>query len=503
MVLFFNGIVFGQTQNYTICPGESVVLAPTETKAFAYRWTPNNFLSAPNIQKPTAKPSQTTTYTVESSIRTDNNLVRNADFELGDVEFTSKYKSTAETRFSQGSYGISDNPNLFNRVFTNCEDHTGTGDRKMLIADGACGSNGVAKNIDVWIQTITVSPNTDYAFSAWLTNVINKPSASSSYLKFSINGVEIGSPPPTSSLPCNWEQFYVVWNSGSNTTATISIAEAGGECDGNDFALDDIAFYKIIKTTETIAVNVRIPDAVPVISGSSAVCINKTTTVGSSLNGGTWNSSNPSVATVDVNGNISPVNIGTTAIQYIHNDICNTPSSPFSITVTEPPVFNEITGINKLAVGQQSPLTINSSNGAWQSSDESVVQVLPDGTAKAIGEGEVDVTYAVSTPCEVSSLPFKISVIKQDDLYVPTAFSPNRDGSNDVFKIYGSLISEIELDVFNQWGELVFKSTDLTNGWDGSYKAQLQPAGVYIYSAKIKMLLGNTVFKKGVINLIR
>ena len=198
MVFFLNEIVFGQTQNITICPGESVTLEPTETNAFAYSWSPNISLNAINIQKPTARPTVTTTYSVTSSIRANDNLVINGDFELGDHRFKSEYTfAAAILGFTQGNYGVSNNAKLYNRAFSSCNDHTGGVGGKMIIADGACGTNNVAKNANLWIQEITVTPNTDYAFSAWMTNIVNNPALRSSYLRFSINGMVIGTPPPT------------------------------------------------------------------------------------------------------------------------------------------------------------------------------------------------------------------------------------------------------------------------------------------------------------------
>jgi hypothetical protein len=54
------------------------------------------------------------------------------------------------------------------------------------------------------------------------------------------------------------------------------------------------------------------------------------------------------------------------------------------------------------------------------------------------------------------------------DFFIPNAFTPNGDGKNDVFKVYGSSIRDIDIRVFNQWGQLIFESQDAQRGWDGS-----------------------------------
>ena len=58
--------------------------------------------------------------------------------------------------------------------------------------------------------------------------------------------------------------------------------------------------------------------------------------------------------------------------------------------------------------------------------------------------------------------------IPQTTFYLPTAFSPNEDGKNEVFKPEGLLIREFQMDIYNRWGDLVFTSNDVNFGWDGT-----------------------------------
>jgi gliding motility-associated-like protein len=89
------------------------------------------------------------------------------------------------------------------------------------------------------------------------------------------------------------------------------------------------------------------------------------------------------------------------------------------------------------------------------------------------------------------------------DFFIPNAFTPNNDGKNDTFKPYGSSIKSIEMRVFNQWGELVYQTTDVNKGWDGIYKGKAQPVGVYPYGIKVTFLDNTTVTKRGTVNLVR
>lgn len=65
---------------------------------------------------------------------------------------------------------------------------------------------------------------------------------------------------------------------------------------------------------------------------------------------------------------------------------------------------------------------------------------------------------------------------------VPNAFSPNGDGQNDLFMIYGGPFKEVQLKIYNNWGELIFQSDKQSMGWDGRVKGVDQPPGVYLYT---------------------
>ena len=90
-------------------------------------------------------------------------------------------------------------------------------------------------------------------------------------------------------------------------------------------------------------------------------------------------------------------------------------------------------------------------------------------------------------------------------LYMPSAFTPNGDGKNDVFKaLDGKNVIEFNLQVYNRWGELVFSSKDINKGWDGRYKNKLQDSGVYVWIVNYRTITDikeNTL--KGKVLLIR
>ena len=90
----------------------------------------------------------------------------------------------------------------------------------------------------------------------------------------------------------------------------------------------------------------------------------------------------------------------------------------------------------------------------------------------------------------VSTFNFTVTVLPDYDIYIPNAFTPNGDGKNDYWQIYGSTatIKQLQVMVFDRIGEKVFESNDVNFSWDGMYKGQHAPQGVYVYTMKIVWL---------------
>jgi gliding motility-associated-like protein len=86
--------------------------------------------------------------------------------------------------------------------------------------------------------------------------------------------------------------------------------------------------------------------------------------------------------------------------------------------------------------------------------------------------------------------------------YVPTAFTPNQDGKNDCLKVlYGGFVKDFEFVIYNRWGEIVFKTTDISKCWDGYTNGRKQPNDVYVYIMNGANDCGK-VSKKGIVTLI-
>lgn len=104
--------------------------------------------------------------------------------------------------------------------------------------------------------------------------------------------------------------------------------------------------------------------------------------------------------------------------------------------------------------------------------------------------------------CEVTDSI--LLLIIPNEISMPTGFTPNGDGMNDVFKPMNTNVEFMEMQVYNRWGEKIFETNDYKDGWDGTYKGVLQPMGVFAYFIEYR-LDGQTQTKtqKGSITLLR
>jgi gliding motility-associated-like protein len=96
-----------------------------------------------------------------------------------------------------------------------------------------------------------------------------------------------------------------------------------------------------------------------------------------------------------------------------------------------------------------------------------------------------------------------IELVLSPAVYVPTAFSPNNDGANDYFELKGRFIKNIDLSIFNRWGEPVFHSTDMKNQWDGKVNGGDATVGTYAYTLEVTGQRGEVIKQKGTITLAR
>ena len=119
--------------------------------------------------------------------------------------------------------------------------------------------------------------------------------------------------------------------------------------------------------------------------------------------------------------------------------------------------------------------------------------------------GTYTVSLVVTRHCcsDTSSQRIRMEHCYSEQVYVPTAFSPNQDGINDEFKVYGNGIRALDLKIYNRWGGQVFETKNADAGWDGTFRGKILNAGVFVYALSITFENGHRQDLTGDVSLIR
>jgi gliding motility-associated-like protein len=115
-----------------------------------------------------------------------------------------------------------------------------------------------------------------------------------------------------------------------------------------------------------------------------------------------------------------------------------------------------------------------------------------------------NITYQVffidQNGCSTSS---SVSITYDAIIYVPNTFIPDGNGVNELFKVYGGNLKEMECLIFNRWGELIHTLNSIDEGWDGTFKGGMCQDGTYTWKLVYKDFFGNKNEITGHVNLIR
>jgi gliding motility-associated-like protein len=376
--------------NVTVNAGDDIYLcappSPTQLDGsisgdyLSFMWTPLTGLTGANTLQPTVTVSQNATYVLSvTAADLSNNLVTNGDFESGNTGFSSDYIYSPGNLVPEGVYDVLDNPQDDHANFAPCDDHT-TGAGNMMVVNGAG-----TPNINVWCQTVPVTPNSQYVLSAWVTSVI---AASPALLQFSINGSTVG---PIFSAPgtvCNWLNYFQSWNSGASSSATICIVNQNTLLSGNDFALDDIVFAPTCIVRDTVQVFVVNVVATAAPSIVTLPCIGATVTLsgaGSSVGANIaylWDTPNGNIVSGETTLNpvVNAPGAYTLTVSYIAPDgtIC-TKTATVNVILSPNPLAAWITPPAPLGCGSTTTILIGNSSQsgfsayAWTTQDGNIV----------------------------------------------------------------------------------------------------------------------------------
>ncbi len=184
------------------------------------------------------------------------------------------------------------------------------------------------------------------------------------------------------------------WSSSTPSVATIGASS--GILGGVSVGTDTVTYTLSGGCSITAVITVNPQPAV--ITGPTAVCVGSVITLACATSGGTWSSSNSSVASVNTTGDVAGVSASTATISYTLPSGCSSIS-----TITVNPLPGSITGSHSVCLGSNTTLSNSATGGTWTSSNTSVASIgASSGTAYGLGLGLVTITYTLPTGCLIT-----------------------------------------------------------------------------------------------------
>ena len=128
-------------------------------------------------------------------------------------------------------------------------------------------------------------------------------------------------------------------------------------------------------------------------------------------------------------------------------------------------------------------------------------------TANQDGTYTVQITY----PCGCTAISPPVNFLHHTPvsppvcgLFIPSAFSPNNDGSNDKLRVIEHDVDLVDFVVYNRWGEKIFEAFDVNQGWDGTFMGQKVDQDVFVYYIEARCInSGEVIYKEGNVTLVR
>jgi gliding motility-associated-like protein len=179
-----------------------------------------------------------------------------------------------------------------------------------------------------------------------------------------------------------------------------------------------------------------------------------------------------------------------------------------TVVVTVPPRIVAFAG-NDTAIVAGQPLQLLASGGAsyqWTPGTGLSSTTIANPVVTLNGSTDL-ITYVVTASVEGCAAQDSVTVrvFKTGAaIFVPTAFTPNGDGQNDVLLPVAVGLKSFEyFRIYNRWGQLIFSTNRTGTGWDGAVHGQEQATGVFVFMAQGIDYAGNKIFTKGTFTLIR
>ncbi|HLU85880.1 MAG TPA: PKD domain-containing protein, partial [Vicingaceae bacterium] len=204
----------------------------------------------------------------------------------------------------------------------------------------------------------------------------------------------------------------------------------------------------------------------------------------------------------------NPTNIcfgtdGTYTVELIASNANGSDTITTTITVHPLPVVDAGSDVS-IKLGETTLLNATGTNGSysWTPPLWLICPLCPSTNSTPEETITYTVTVVDSNGC-IASDQVTVIVDYEFVIWVPNIFSPNGDGNNDVLYVRGKGVQDVLFKVYNRWGEKVFESTSLDDGWDGTFRGKDVNNAVFVYYLEATFIDGSEVTKKGDVTLIR
>jgi gliding motility-associated-like protein len=244
---------------------------------------------------------------------------------------------------------------------------------------------------------------------------------------------------------------------------------------------------------------------IPKISPAQSMCSGNSVLL--TVSGGASYNWSPSASLSS--GTISdPVAFPATTTTYtvdVFNGVCSVKDSTV-VNVSTSPTGVSASGSTLITIGTSTTISGTAPAGdsyVWSPSSSLSCDNCLDPVASPTASTTYSLIVSDSIGCKTTDTVTVFVNENCGDVFIAGAFSPDGDGHNDVLYVRGNCIKTVEFVVFDRWGNKVFESNDVANGWDGKYNGQAMNVGVYGYYVQAILYDGTKVEKKGNVGLVR
>jgi gliding motility-associated-like protein len=473
-----------------ICIGNftQIGIPPTGDPSITYLWTPNLFLNDPTISNPVASPGLTTTYTllVSNGVCTDTLWQTVMVYDLhalaGD-DTTTCTGSVLLTANSSG--GVANFHWSTNSHFTDWL-NSGPGDSTALVTITGQTTFYIMVSNN-WCSAID-SIKVDFAVIAG-TPFIQDPACHNDTNGIAAVLVTTGNPP-----------FTYLWNTGATTdtitglgggTYTVTITDALTCVSLQTITLQNPTALQYTTTATNIPCTEACIGTIAVNTSGGTQPYNYLWSNGQTGNPATGLCEGSYSVTITDNHNCKGLDSANIIVDYVFLNIH---------------VWSDDDTIYE---GQTTGLHATSIPGCTYTWTPAAY-IANNGAANTMANPPATTTFSLVVKdaygCEYddSITIYVIDIICEEPfIYVPNAFTPNDDETNDIFYLRTNQGTQIYLAVFDRWGEKLFETFDKTKGWDGTYRGRKCDPGVFVYYCEVICYNNKLFVKKGNVTLIR